>query len=153
MGDTTVIRFVGEVDITNIDEVSVQAGALCAEAKAVALDFTDLTYIDSAGLRLIDDLACQCDRRGARFLVVVPKAAMTRRLLELTLPEISLVEVLDATPESGTDTTSDDGQLRCAGSFPESRWPSSSSWPSSELLAPHRPSKRVPPRPAVTSPS
>ena len=73
--DTTVIRFVGEIDITNVDAVSAQVGPLWADAKALALDFTDLTYVDSAGVRFIDDLACRCEQRGTQFLIVVPKAA------------------------------------------------------------------------------
>jgi anti-anti-sigma factor len=107
VGDTTVIRFEGEVDISNIDDVSVRAAALSARAKSVALDFTDLTYIDSAGVRFVDDLACQCDRRGALFVVVVPKAAMTRRLLELTLPNIALSEELAPPLDLHADEESD----------------------------------------------
>lgn len=92
---TTVIQIVGEIDTSNVDDVSTQVGALCADADAVALDFSDLTYIDSAGVRFLDELACQCELRGASFVIVVPKSAMTRRLLELTLPDVALAEALD----------------------------------------------------------
>ena len=47
------------------------------------LDFSELTYCDSAGIRALLQAAAQCNRNGTQFRVIRAGAAV-RRVLELT---------------------------------------------------------------------
>jgi anti-sigma B factor antagonist len=53
-GDIVIARIVGEVDMSNADELRVAiAGAVPAEAAGLVLDLSKLDYLDSAGIRMI----------------------------------------------------------------------------------------------------
>ena len=106
VGTTTVIRVHGELDAANADELTVHALNLCRDARAVVLDLSASTYLDSAGVRLVDSVGRACGARGVRFAVIVPKESVIRRVVELTLPTLDLIDDVhhwdESTPGEGT---------------------------------------------------
>jgi anti-anti-sigma factor len=72
----------GELDFATTPRVADQIESGVGPARAVVLDLTDVTFIDSAGVRLLDDLAATYAPRDA-LRVVVPDAGPVRYTLGL----------------------------------------------------------------------
>jgi anti-anti-sigma factor len=104
VGTTIVIRLRGEIDAVNAEGLTSRALAMCDCQHPMALDVGDVTYLDSAGVRLVDALSRRCAELETPFVVVVPADAIVRRLLELTLPTVALIERLDDFAADGNDT-------------------------------------------------
>lgn len=92
VGTATVIRLEGEIDADNADELTARAVALSRESRAVVLDLSATTYLDSAGVRLIDTVGRACLRRGIPVAAFVPPEVVVRRVVELTLPTLELID-------------------------------------------------------------
>jgi anti-anti-sigma factor len=65
-GDAVVVAPVGEIDLATVGTVEAEIQAALADAPALVLDLREVTFIDSAGLRLV----LETSRRAARFSVV-----------------------------------------------------------------------------------
>ena len=78
-----VLRATGELDISAVSPMLPRLDALVAGARGVVLDLTEVTFFDSSGVRLVDQLARQCARTTAPFRVVAPPGGSSRRVLEL----------------------------------------------------------------------
>jgi anti-sigma B factor antagonist len=65
-GDVIVVAPAGEIDLATIGAVEAAVQAALAEAPALVLDLREVTFIDSAGLRLV----LETSRRVDRFSVV-----------------------------------------------------------------------------------
>jgi anti-anti-sigma factor len=104
VGATTVILLRGEIDAVNANGLTSRALAMCDCQHPVALDVREVTYLDSAGVRLVDALSRHCAELSTPFVIVVPEDAIVRRLLELTLPTVVLIDRLDdfASDSNGT---------------------------------------------------
>jgi anti-anti-sigma factor len=75
----------GELDASNVD--TVQARLLeCAtqDAPGLVLDLTGTTYLDSAAVRILFDLARRLRTRRQELRLVVPPDGVVRRVLVLT---------------------------------------------------------------------
>jgi len=92
VGTVTVLRFEGDIDAANADELTDRAVALSRESRAVVLDLSLATYLDSAGVRLIDTVGRACLPRGIPVAALVPPDSVIRRVVELTLPTLELVD-------------------------------------------------------------
>ena len=64
VGTVTVFHLVGDVDASNADELAATLSSSCAATRRVALDLSATTYLDSAGIRLIDTVGRSCGPRG-----------------------------------------------------------------------------------------
>jgi anti-anti-sigma factor len=53
VGDAIVVAPAGEIDLATIDALQAAMDAAAAEAGGVVLDLREVTFIDSAGLRLV----------------------------------------------------------------------------------------------------
>ena len=95
VGTTTVIRFEGDLDAGNADELTARAVALSRDSRAVVLDLSATTYLDSAGVRLIDTVGRTCGPRGVPFAAFLPPDSVIRRVVELTLPTLELIDDID----------------------------------------------------------
>ena len=78
-----VIALGGEIDILTAPHVAAQLPALLAGASAVVLDLTAVTFFDSSGVRLVDQVARACVDRAQPWRIVVPAGSSSRRLLEI----------------------------------------------------------------------
>lgn len=89
IGDIEVFRVVGEVDVSNVSTLSEQLlGSVSNQARAVILDLSNTTYIDSSGISLIFDAASGVkDRRRELRLVVVPSSFVAEVLSAVSIDE------------------------------------------------------------------
>ena len=65
-GDAIVVAPAGEIDLATIAAVEVEVEAALADSPALVLDLREVTFIDSAGLRLV----LEASRKASRFSVV-----------------------------------------------------------------------------------
>jgi anti-sigma B factor antagonist len=89
-----VLRVQGEVDISNREEIAGEIEAAISNAAAtIVLDLTETTYLDSAGVQLLFQLAHRMQARRQELKLVVPKDSPIRAVLELTgLPRLVALE-------------------------------------------------------------
>lgn len=83
VNDTPVARLSGEVDMSNVRLIEERiGGSVSNKAFAVVIDLTDVTYLDSAGIRLLYQLDSRVQSRQQRLVIVVPLGAPINRTLE-----------------------------------------------------------------------
>lgn len=81
--DTPVARLSGEVDMSNVRAIEDRiGGSVTNKAFAVVVDLSDVTYLDSAGIRLLYQLDSRVESRQQRLIIVVPLGASINRTLE-----------------------------------------------------------------------
>ncbi len=75
-GEVELARVAGEVDASNVDQLTRQLlGGVSNDVRALVIDLTETTYIDSSGISLIFDAAARMkNRRQQLRLVVLPKS-------------------------------------------------------------------------------
>ena len=91
----TIARVEGEIDLASAPGLGA-ALASALEAGDTALDLSDVAFIDSAGVRMLVELA-KNDGRGP-VAVIAPPGSTARRMIELTAIE-SLFRLLDGPDE------------------------------------------------------
>jgi anti-anti-sigma factor len=78
----SVMRFTGEIDLSNTDQVENQVLAAAVTGAPVVLDLGGLTYLDSAGLHLLYRLTHgPAARNGLRM--VAPVGCRARTVIDL----------------------------------------------------------------------
>ena len=83
--EATVIRVVGEVDISNARTLrDAIVAAIPAEASLVVIDLGDTAYLDSTGIEMLFRLAELLRTRRQELRLVVPPGATVRTVVELT---------------------------------------------------------------------
>jgi anti-anti-sigma factor len=65
-GDAIVVAPAGEIDLATIEVLDAEVGAALTDAEHLVLDLREVTFIDSAGLRLV----LETSRKAGRFSVV-----------------------------------------------------------------------------------
>jgi anti-sigma B factor antagonist/stage II sporulation protein AA (anti-sigma F factor antagonist) len=79
----------GEVDISNADLFAALLHAAVGNAAlGMVLDLSGTTYLDSAGIRLLFELARRLTRRQQQLRLVVPPTSPVLRVLLLTAVEV-----------------------------------------------------------------
>ena len=79
---TVVVRVSGEVDMSNTSSIEETVGvAVPNNAHAMVLDLTGVTYLDSAGIRLLYHLESRLATHQQRLVVVVPPGSVLMRTL------------------------------------------------------------------------
>jgi anti-sigma B factor antagonist len=75
----------GELDASNVD-VAQSSLLECVgdDAPGLVIDLSDTTYLDSAGVRILFDLARRLRTRRQELRLVVPPEGVVRRVLVLT---------------------------------------------------------------------
>lgn len=78
------ITVTGEIDISNADQVRDQLyRAIPNDLVRVSLNLTDVSYLDSSGLRVLFTLADRLQRLQTELSVVALPATPARRIIEL----------------------------------------------------------------------
>jgi anti-anti-sigma factor len=81
-GDVELARVAGEVDASNVDDLSEELlDTLSNEARAVVLDLSETSYIDSSGISLIFDAAARLRNRRQELRIVVPPRSFVGEVL------------------------------------------------------------------------
>jgi anti-anti-sigma factor len=101
-GNVVVGRVVGEIESVNAEEMSTALAArLTSEVAGLVIDLSRVTYLDSAGIELLFDLARRLRTHRQRLRLVVPVDAPMRRVLELC--DIDRAAPIDSTVEGALD--------------------------------------------------
>jgi anti-anti-sigma factor len=75
----------GELDASNVDTVQTRLlECVGNDVPGLVLDLTSTTYLDSAGVRILFDLARRLRTRRQDLRLVVPPDGVVRRVLVLT---------------------------------------------------------------------
>ena len=81
-GSVELARVAGEVDASNVDELSRKLlGAVSNEAKGLVIDLSETSYIDSSGISLIFDAAARLRNRRQELRLVVPPRSFVGEVL------------------------------------------------------------------------
>jgi anti-anti-sigma factor len=92
------IRLSGEIDLANAAAVEDEIREAVSNLPAVvSVDLSDLTYLDSAGVRILFTLASRLQALRIALELIVPVGSSTRRLIELSGFE-SLAALRPASP-------------------------------------------------------
>ena len=84
-GNEVLVLVAGDVDMANIDVVEAELLAAITNRVTVAtIDLTDVTYLDSAGLRLLFGLATRLPLLQITLRLVAPRGSPARRVIELS---------------------------------------------------------------------
>jgi anti-anti-sigma factor len=83
-GEVTVARLEGEIDLSNAEPLRQQiADGVPNDSAGLVIDLTDVSYLDSSGLRLLFDLARRVERRQQRLATVIPRGSPVRDLIAI----------------------------------------------------------------------
>ena len=84
-GAVPVCELRGELDASNVEHVLERViGSVANEAPGMVLDLTQTNYLDSAGVRILFELARRLRTRRQQLRIVVPANGVVRRVLVLT---------------------------------------------------------------------
>jgi anti-sigma B factor antagonist len=88
-GDVELAHVAGEVDASNVVDLTRQLlDGVSNEVRAVVLDLTQTSYIDSSGISLIFDAAARMkNRRQQLRLVVAPKSFVGEVLAAVSMSD------------------------------------------------------------------
>lgn len=81
--DVSVV-VVGEIDLSNADDVQVRIDEASRGARAVTVDLRAVDYMDSRGVRLLHDLSRRLAADGIELTVVAPADTIAGEILRLT---------------------------------------------------------------------
>ena len=84
-GSVPVCEIRGELDASNVDHVLERVlGSVANEAPGMVLDLARTSYLDSAGVRILFELARRLRSRRQELRIAVPGDGIVRRVLVLT---------------------------------------------------------------------
>lgn len=78
-----LVRLVGEIDLANAAELGREIAARTRSARAVLVDLSTVSFLDSAGVRLLDELVGELDERDTPIRFVVGGSGAVRMALRL----------------------------------------------------------------------
>jgi len=82
--DVSIATVAGEIDASNVHEIGERVRALVTNRNtALVVDLTDTTYLDSAGINLLFELAAELADRQQRLRLVVPGSSPMRRMFTI----------------------------------------------------------------------
>ena len=74
----------GEIDLSNAAEITdALLGGIPNEALGLVIDLSEVSYIDSAGVRMLAELDHRLGWRAQTLRVVAPEESRSRRVLEI----------------------------------------------------------------------
>jgi anti-sigma B factor antagonist len=87
---TLVVQLRGEIDVMSISSMQAELESTVAAADRVTLDLSGVTFLDSAGLRMLQLVSSDFLATRRQLRIIAPEGSVVRRLLDLT----GLTEVL-----------------------------------------------------------
>jgi anti-sigma B factor antagonist len=82
-GDAELVTLAGEIDLANAPAIAKEIAAHTTTAGAVLVDLTGVSFLDSAGVRLLDALVGDLDDHGTAIRLVVGENGPARMTLQL----------------------------------------------------------------------
>ncbi|AGZ39820.1 STAS domain-containing protein [Actinoplanes friuliensis] len=83
IGTADLVRLAGEIDLANAPEIGREIVRHTGRAGAVVIDLTAVSFLDSAGVRLLDALVGDLDDQGTPIRLVVGETGPARMTLQL----------------------------------------------------------------------
>ncbi len=83
LGTADVVRLAGEIDLANAPAIGREIVRHTGRSGAVLIDLTAVSFLDSAGVRLLDALVGDLDRSGTPIRLVVGESGPARMTLQL----------------------------------------------------------------------
>ncbi|MFI5938587.1 STAS domain-containing protein [Actinoplanes sp. NPDC051494] len=83
MGTADLVRLAGEIDLANAPEIGREIVRQTGRSGAVLIDLTAVSFLDSAGVRLLDALVGDLDEAGTPIRLVVGETGAARMTLQL----------------------------------------------------------------------
>ena len=83
LGQADLVRLAGEIDLANAPEIGREIVRQTGRADAVVIDLTAVSFLDSAGVRLLDALVGDLDDQGTPIRLVVGPTGAARMTLQL----------------------------------------------------------------------
>lgn len=94
-GDVELARVAGEIDASNVEDLTRRLlEAISNNSRALVLDLTKTSYIDSSGISLIFDAAARMKNRRQQLRLVVPPKSFVSEVL-------AAVSMADSVPIDG----------------------------------------------------
>jgi anti-sigma B factor antagonist len=107
-GDVELAQIAGEVDASNVDDLSQRLlAAVSNKARALVLDLSETSYIDSSGISLIFDAAARLRNRRQELRLVVPPRSFVGEVLAAVSMEESVP--IDADLQGALKAVGDQG--------------------------------------------
>lgn len=82
-GAAELVHLKGEIDLANANDIGRAIVAGISDADAVLIDLTSVSFLDSAGVRLLDLIVGDLDDRGKPIKLVVGERGAARMTLQL----------------------------------------------------------------------
>ncbi|BAL86360.1 hypothetical protein AMIS_11400 [Actinoplanes missouriensis 431] len=82
-GVAELVHLKGEIDLANANDIGRAIVARTTDANAVLIDLTAVSFLDSAGVRLLDFIVGDLDDRGKPIKLVVGERGAARMTLQL----------------------------------------------------------------------
>lgn len=82
-GDAELVRLTGEIDLANSAEIGKAIVGRIKQAGKVLIDLTTVSFLDSAGVRLLDALVGDLSTHGTPTRLVVGERGAARMTLQL----------------------------------------------------------------------
>jgi anti-sigma B factor antagonist len=91
----SVARLSGDVDISRAEPIKVALlRAIANDEFGLVIDMHEVTYLDSAGVNVLFEVAERLSGRQQRLMLVLPDDALIQRVLEL----VNAKSVMDSRP-------------------------------------------------------
>ncbi|HVU21447.1 MAG TPA: STAS domain-containing protein, partial [Rhizomicrobium sp.] len=97
-GATATMTLTGRLDLSGAEVVALPLATLSGSKNDLAVDMAGVTFISSMGLRHLVSAAKEMRRRGGRFVLLNPNAAVTEIIDAAGLIDYLKVERGDAAP-------------------------------------------------------
>jgi len=79
-----IASLTGEIDLSNATEITdALLGGVPNEALGLVIDLSNVSYLDSAGVRMLAELERRLGWRSQAFRVVAPEGSRTRKVLSI----------------------------------------------------------------------
>jgi anti-anti-sigma factor len=109
--DAQVVRLAGEVDISNAPRLEEDiSDAVSNDVAGLVLDLSATDYLDSAGIRMLFELAQRLEGRRQALMLAVPGDSLIRHSLMVT--EVEQAMGLHDTLPGALAALAEHGQLR-----------------------------------------
>lgn len=83
IGDVAALRVDGEIDMSSTQQIETLVGEVVTNQEhALILDLSGVTYLDSAGVRMLYQLDARLAVHQQRLIVIVPTGATILRTLQ-----------------------------------------------------------------------
>jgi len=84
-GDHVSISIAGEIDLSNAEQVEEEiTSAIPNHCTSASVDLTDVTYVDSVGMRIFFNLVAQLRTAQIELKVIAPPTSPARRIVDIS---------------------------------------------------------------------